>query len=187
MDNVQNKELNFFRLKTEWMAEGKDGGLSRVKTEELVMATSYTEAEKVAYAIAENQSRGNMGSFSIEIVKTKISDIIYNNILAQDDVVTCGMICNYFEEDEESGVGLYSVKVVYITVDEKSGREKRATETLYVPATSNADATSKIDDFVLENIGITDYVIRDTKFDKAEAIYWPVNIHQNKVKSLDLK
>lgn len=33
---------------------------------------------------------------------------------------------------------------------------------------------------------ITDYVIRDVKFDKAEAIYLPKDIFQSKIKKADL-
>lgn len=175
--------LDFYRIKTEWTKECESGELAKVKTEELVMATSYTEVEKVAYSIAEDQSRMQFGSMNIEIIKTKISDVLFNNILAQDNQPICGLICNYFQESEESGVGLYMVKVIIFTQDEKTGKTKRTTQTFFVPATSNADATKRVE----QNMdgAMYDYVIRDTKFDKAEAIYWPLDIHKSKVAALE--
>lgn len=179
-----NSGLDFYRIKTEWTKECESGELAKIKTEELVLSTSYTEAEKVAYAIAEDQSRTKYGSMNIEIIKTKINDVLFNKILVQDEETTCGLICNFFEESEESGVGLYMVKVIIFTQDEKTGKTKRTTQTFFVPATSNADATKRVEANMEKTM--SDFVIRDTRFDKAEAIYWPSDIHQNKVNALDL-
>jgi hypothetical protein len=184
-EEMTNGGLDFYRIKTEWTKECESGELNKVKTEELVMATSYTEAEKVAYEIANDQCRTQFGSMNIEIIKTKISDVLFNNILAQDEHTTCGLICNFFEESEESGVGLYMVKVVIFTIDEKSGKTKRNTQTFFVPATSNSDATKRVEEQLLRTM--SDFVIRDTKFDKAEAIYWPTDVHQSKVTAADLR
>lgn len=175
--------LSFFRIKTEWTKEGETGDLAKVKTEELVMATSYTEAEQVAYTIAEDQQRERYGSINIEIIKTKINDVVFNDILVQEDTTTRGLICNYFEESEDSGFGLYMVKVVFIMIDEKTGKTKRTPQTIFVPATSNADATKRVEK-AMRSTGC-EFVIRDTRFDKAEAIYWPVSIHELKAKAFD--
>ena len=183
--NLENSGLNFYRIKTEWVAEQVNGMLNKTKTEELVYATSYTEAEKVAYAIVEDQNRAKYGSINIEIIKTKIDDVLFNEIFVQDDNAICGMICNFFEEGEDSGCGLYSVKVINIMLDEKTGKEKRTAETFYVPAVSNVDASKRIDKYMSNGTG--EYLIRDTKFDKAEAIYWPKDVHQSKVNQADLK
>lgn len=171
--------LDFYRIKTEWVKEEETGGLAKVKTEELVLATSYTEAEKVAYEISSDQSRTQFGSMSLEIVKTKINDVLFNDVLIQDNQTTCGLICNFFEESEESGVGLYMVKVIIFTLDEKSGKTKRSNQDFFVPATSNVDAAQRVKSHLQNRM--LDFVIRDTKFDKAEAIYWPADVHQNKV------
>lgn len=184
-EEIINGSLDFYRIKTEWTRERENGELAKVKTEELVMATSYTEAEKVAYAIVEDQQRAKYGSVNIEIIKTKISDVLFNDILVQDNQAVCGLICNFFEESEESGVGLYNVKAVFFTLDEKSGKTKRSTQTFFVPATSNTDATKRVEAEL--NRTMSDYVIRDTKFDKAEAIYWPADVHQNKANAYDLQ
>ena len=184
-EEIINGSLDFYRIKTEWTRERENGELAKVKTEELVMATSYTEAEKVAYAIVEDQQRAKYGSVNIEIIKTKISDVLFNDILVQDNQTVCGLICNFFEESEESGVDLDSVRIIKYKHDEKSGKTKRSTQTFFVPATSNTDATKRVEAEL--NRTMSDYVIRDTKFDKAEAIYWPADVHQNKVNASDLQ
>lgn len=183
-ESVKDRVFDFYRLKSEFVKEDEKGVLSKTKSEELIMATSYTEAEKVAYEIAEDQERTRFGSLGIEIIKTKINDVLFNDVLCQDDNVVCEMICNFFEESEDSGVGLYSVKVLFLTVDEKTGKTKKSNQTFFVPATSNSDATTRIKDYLKQSF--SDYVIRDTKFDKAEAIYWPKDFHQQKVKDFDL-
>lgn len=181
---AMDSSLDFYRIKTEWTKECESGELAKTKTEELAMVSSYTEAEKLAYEIAEDQTRTRFGSMNIEIIKTKITDVIFNDILAQDDHTICNLICNFFEDSEESGVGLYMVKVVIFTVDEKTGKTKRTTQTVFVPAKSNADATQRVEDYMKQSM--FDFVIRDTRFDKAEAIYWPADVHQNKTKNFDL-
>jgi hypothetical protein len=175
--------FNYYRIKTEWLAEKEDGGLMKVKTEELVFASSYTEAEKVAYELTENQSRTQFGSVNIEIVKTKITELLHNDNLVQDNKMVAGLICNYFEETENTGVGIYAVKVMYITLDEKTGKEKRNSETIYTPASSNTAAATYVQNY-LKRFETRDFIIRDTKFDNAEAILWPAHIHQQKLNQM---
>jgi hypothetical protein len=174
--------FDYYRVKTEWTAENKEGGLVKSKTEELVYASSYTEAEKAAYALAESQGRGRFSDIGIEIVKTKITELLYGETLAQEDGLVAGLVVNYFEEADDTGTGLYAVKLMYISIDEKSGKEKRTNETIHVPASSNAEAARFVQGY-LKAIGETrDFIVRDTKFDKAEAILWPADTHQSKVK-----
>lgn len=172
--------FNYYRIKTEWTSEKEGGDLAKIKTEELVLATSYTEAEKVAYEMSKDQNRSQFGDVSMDIVKTKITELLYNDNLRQDDNTICGLICNYFEEKEDTGVGLYAVKVMYIVIDEKTEKEKREHETIYAPASSNTDAANFVEAY-LRNVETRDFIIRDTKFDKAEAILWPTDVHQNKL------
>lgn len=182
---MEEKTFSYFRLKTEYNKEQSNGALAKTKAEELVLATSYTEAESVAHSIISTLSRTQFGSVSYEIIKTKIEDVLFNEILAQDESgFGKDFVCNYFEESDNSGVGLYVVKVMFITCDEKTGKEKQSNKDYYVPALSNADATARISS-TLDKM-MVDYVIRDTKFDKAEAIYWPLNIHNEKVSELNL-
>lgn len=173
-----NTMLNYYRIKTEWTSEKEDGSLVKLKTEELAYAESYTEAEKIAYALVEDQNRSRFGTVSIDITKTKISELLYNDILVHDDRLIGGLVCNYFEDDGDQ-VGIYAVKVMFIDFDEKSGKEKKSFETIFTPATSNTDAAACINGHLGQTM--RDYVIRDIKFDKAEAVLWPKNVQESKM------
>lgn len=178
---MKTQELSYFRTKTECTVELPNGQLAKKKIEELILATNYTEAESLVNEIISSLNRTQFGSVNYEITKTKISDVLYNDILAQSNDIK-GYCCNYFEESDTTGVGLYTVKVIFFTVDEKTGKEKESTEVYYVPALSNADATDRISKY----LSTSDCIIRDTKFDKAEAIYWPSDVHKNKVEQFTL-
>ena len=182
---MEDKDLSYFRVKTECTVELQNGSLAKKKIEELVLATNYTEAEAIVNGIISSLNRTQFGSVNYEITKTKISDVLFNEILVQEDNVN-GFCCNYFEEDETTGVGLYMVKVMFIYLDEKSGKEKKTVEDFYVPALSNADANAKIMQHLNKNQTMSDFVIRDAKFDKAEAIYWPLDVHNRKVDNFNL-
>ncbi len=180
---MEDKELSYFRVKTECTVELSNGALAKKKIEELVLATSYTEAETLVHDIIASLNRTQFGSVSYEIIKTKISDVLFNDILVQDAPLK-NYCCNFFEEDETTGVGLYVVKVMFITIDERSGKEKKTVEDFYVPALSNADANNKINEHLRKTM--SDFVIRDAKFDKAESIYWPLDVQKNKADNFDL-
>ena len=163
----EEKALYYFRIKTEWTAANEVGALDKTKTEELVVAANYTDAEKTAYAIAEDQNRYEFGSVNIEIIKTKIDDVKFNDVLCQDASVVNGLICNYFEEEAESGGGLYAVTIATYTKHDSTDAVKRITK--------------------LMSGSPVDYVVRDVKFDNAAAIYWPSDIYQSKTNEFDLQ
>lgn len=178
---IKTVMFNYYRIKTEWLAEKEDGKLQKTKTEELVYASSYTEAESIAYALVEKYERSRYGAPSIEIIKTKISELLYNSILQEADYLVGGLIINFFEEEDTTGVGMYQVKVYYTEVDEKTAKEKHSTETIFTPARSNSDASSAVLAY-LKKVGETrDYVVRNSVFDKAEAILWPTEVYNNQV------
>lgn len=179
LTKVYMKETsNYYRIKTEWTKEAADGQLQKTKTEELVYATSYSEAEATAYALIESENREKYSDASIEITKTKITEMLYNETLDHDDTLINGLVCNFFSEDEDSGVGIYSVKVMIPELDEKSGKEKMNSETIFTPASSNTDAAERISKHLKNSM--QDFIIRDIKFDKAEAILWPPTVQEQK-------
>lgn len=165
--------FNYYRLKMAWQGESEDGAVNKIKTEELVYASSYTEAEKLAFALIEQEQRDKFSGVSYEIVKTKIEELIFNDNLRTDNTLTCGLINCYFEESEDTGVGLYGVKVMFISVDEKSGKEKRSHSVIYTPAKSNADASAIVGDYLRNSSERGDFVVRDAKFDATSAIFCP--------------
>lgn len=173
--------FDYYRIKTEWVSEKDTGDLTKKKTEELVLASSYAEAEKIAYAIGEDQQRTRFSDIKPEIIRTKIDDILFNNALVHEEgKIIEGMVENFFMESEDTGMGLYAVKVMFIDIDEKTAKEKRTTETIYVPAKTNVDATNFVENY-LKPSG-RDFTIRDTKFDKAEAIFWPTDVQELKMR-----
>lgn len=172
---------NFYRIKTEWVSEKEDKSLAKVKTEELVYAENYTDAECVACELIHKYDRTRFGDVNYEIVKTKISELLYNQILQTDMTRIVDRVTSYFEESDTSGVGMYQVKVYYTEIDPKTAKEKHSTETIFTPAKSNSDATQCVLDY-LKKVGESrDYIVRDTRYDKAEAILWPFEFYQNKV------
>lgn len=168
--------FDYFRIKMAWTAEQEDGSLAKVKTEDLVYASSYTEAEKIAYALIEDQQRDKNGDVVIEILKTKISEMLFNDNLQHDSGLIGGLVYNYLDPDADDNIGIYAVKVMLVTVDERTAKEKRTYETIYTPASSNTDAADRI----RKHLSMSDFVIRDIKFDKAESILWPTDVFQSK-------
>ncbi len=181
---MEKTALSYYRIKTECVMEAPNGSLMRKKIEELALASCYTEAETLAHSLISTLGRAQFGDVQYEIIKTKIADVLYNDVLAQDEKIG-DFCCNYFQEDETSGVGLYSVKVIFIAIDEKTAKEKQSTEVFYVPALSNADATNRINEH-LKVSNTSDFVIRDAKFDKVEAIYWPIKTQKKKTRDFVL-
>lgn len=169
---------NFYRIKMEWTREGMEGELQKAKTEDLALVTSYSEAEKIAYSLIEDENRTKFGSVNYEIIKTKISELLYNETLEHDNILVGGLVCNYFTEPEDSCVGLYSVKVVTSYIDEKTNKVKKQTDTIFTPAESNSDAAKRISEFFAKTM--QDFVIRDIKFDKAESILWTPEVQAQK-------
>lgn len=172
---MTNNGFNYYRIKMCWKTLLDNGEIAKVKTEDLVYASSYTDAEKIAYALVENQNRTQYEEiYSIEIIKTKISEFLFTKDFARDSVLVGGLVYNYFEGIEE-GVGLYAVKVMVTTIDEKSAKEKRSYQTIYTAARSNSDAANRVKGYMSQ----TDCVIRDVKFDAAESVLWPIEVYES--------
>lgn len=123
------KDSEFYRIKMTYQGEKEDGGLDTIKSEDLVMAVNYTDAEKIAFKLMEDKAIDDMESVKYEIIKTKITDVIYNNTFVTDVNLIGGLFIYYFEEGESTEVGLYSVQVIYIELKEngkENGKEKRS-------------------------------------------------------------
>lgn len=178
--------MDYYRIKTEFTDENQqDGSLYKRKSEDLVMAASYTEAEKIAYALIESLGRAELNeNVTFEIIRTKIEEVLYNNVLATDKQLVCGLTNAHFEEDEDSGVGLYAVKVMLSEMDEKTGKIRKSNEVIYTPATSNKDAADYVTKY-LKKVETRDFIIRDIKFDKAESILWPADVYVRKCEEAD--
>lgn len=101
---------NWFECKVRYDKLQENGAVKKVTEPYLVDALSFTEAEA---RIIEEQTPFISGDFSVSAVKrTKISEIFWN----------------------EGGDRWYLVKVAFITIDERSGVEKRTATLILVQA-----------------------------------------------------
>lgn len=125
---------NWFECKVRYDKTQENGSVKKVNEPYLVDALSFTEAEA---RIIEEQTPFISGDFSVSAVKrTKISEIFY----------------------DETGDRWYSVKAAFISLDEKSGAEKRVSVLFMVQASSFRDA---FDNFVKGMTGtMADYEIQ---------------------------
>jgi hypothetical protein len=178
-----NNVFDYYRIKTKWTSERPDGSLEKVKSEDLVRASSYTEAEKAAYLLVEHLRRNQYDyRISVEIVKTKIDELFYRPVLSTETEMVGGFVSNYFKKGDDTEAGLYAVKVMYLELNEKTGMEKHSTGTIHVPGESSVDASNFVKHF-LKKYESRDFIIRDIKFDNAESILWPPDIHREKIES----
>lgn len=112
---------NWFECKVRYDKIQENGAVKKVNEPYLVDALSFTEAEA---RIIEEQTPFISGEFSVSAVKrTKISEIFWN----------------------EGGDRWYLVKVAFITIDERSGVEKRTTTLILVQASNFKEA---LDNFI---------------------------------------
>ncbi len=109
----------WFECKVRYDKMQENGSVKKVNEPYLVDALSFTEAEA---RIIEEMKPFISGDFTISAVKkTKISEIFFN----------------------ESGDKYYMVKVNFITLDEKSGVEKKSASFILVQASDFADSFEK--------------------------------------------
>lgn len=106
----------WFECKVKYDKLQENGSAKKVSEPYLVDALSFTEAET---RITEEQRPFISGEFSVDAVKrTRISEIFFN----------------------EGGDRWYMVKVAFISLDEKSGVEKRSMSQILVQAANFKEA-----------------------------------------------
>lgn len=175
-----SENFDYYRIKMAFKAEDENGAIVPVKTEDLVMATSYTEAEKIAYKLMEDKDE--FGDVSYEIFKTKITNILYNDTFKTDDVLVCGLFSYYFEEPEDTEVGLYAVSAILNFIDEKTGKLKPHKGTIYLPAESPRQAIAEATTYINDAYPTVDsYTIRNVKYDKAESVMVTPAVHKTNI------
>ena len=135
---------------------------------------------QIAYKLAEGKDE--FGDVDIEIVRTKISEVAYNDTFATDTELICGLISYFFEESEDTEVGLYQVSLVYYDVDEKTGKTKSSNSTIYVPAYSSSEAIENIRTYLKRAGETREYTIRNVKYDKAQSVMVTPETHQNNIR-----
>lgn len=132
---MRARTSNWFETKIRYEKMQEDG-LQKATTEQYVVdALSFTEAEN---AIIEEMSSYISGEFKITDIKTAAYHEIFFSENMNDDK-------------------WYKAKLQFITLDEKSGKEKKSTVTYLVQANSFAAAVKNIQDEMGKTM--IDYVI----------------------------
>ncbi len=112
----------WFETKVRYDKTQENGSVKKVNEPYLVDALSFTEAES---RIIESLTPYISGEFSISAVKkTKISEIFF----------------------DETGDRYYMVKVNFITLDEKSGVEKKTSSFILVQASTFQEAVERFNE-----------------------------------------
>lgn len=175
-----SKGFDFYRIKMAFRAEAENGAIVPVKTEDLVMATCYAEAESIAYNLMDGKDQ--FGDVTYEIIKTKIINVLYNDTFKTDENMVCGLISYYFEEPEDTEVGLYAVSAVLSFMDEKTGKIKPQKETIYIPACSPNQAISNASKYLEEvYYSAENFTIRNVKYDNAQSVLVTKEVHASNV------
>ena len=115
---------NWFTCKVRYEKTMENGQNKKVTEPYLVDALSHTEAEA---RIIEEMTPYISGEFTIAgIVPAKYSEIFFS--------------------DEEAADRWYKCRLAYLTIDEKSGAEKRTMTNVLVQASDLRDAVKKLDE-----------------------------------------
>ena len=136
---------HYIECKVRYQKTMEDGSEKMVNEPYLVDAMSFTEAEK---RITEEMSVYISEEFRVDAVKkSNASEVIFSNV----------------DDDDK----WYKAKLQFITIDEKTEKEKRSNTTYLVQSKSLARALRYIDDFMgktmidYDVIGINETKIMD--------------------------
>jgi hypothetical protein len=125
----------WFECKVRYDKTLEDGIIKRTMETYLVDAFSFTEAEKRFIAEIEPFVSGEY--MVTDIKRAKIYEL--------------------FESDDSLADRWFKAKVAFVTIDEKTGKEKRAAQTMMVQAIDLRDAVKNLDKGMAGTLG--DYVI----------------------------
>jgi len=116
--------MDWFQCTIKYEKTLDDGSVKKVSAPYLVDAMSFTEAER---RIIEEISPYMTGIYEVsDIKKARFAEM--------------------FETSEPSADRFFKAKLVFITLDEKSGKEKRMTQQVLVQATDLRDSIKRLDD-----------------------------------------
>ena len=125
----------WFECKVKYERTMDDGKVKKVNEPYLVDALSFTEAEE---RIIEERKHYMSGEFQVsDIKRARYADL--------------------FETDDESADRWFKVKLTFITLDEKTGAEKKTSQNVLVQAADLRDAVKRLDEGMKSSM--MDYVI----------------------------
>ena len=125
----------WFECKVKYERTMDDGKVKKVNETYLVDALSFTEAEE---RIIEERKHYMSGEFQVSDIKR-------------------ARYAELFETDDESADRWFKVKLTFITLDEKTGAEKKTSQNVLVQAADLRDAVKRLDEGMKSSM--MDYVI----------------------------
>ena len=125
----------WFECKAKYERTMDDGKVKKVNEPYLVDALSFTEAEE---RIIEERKHYMSGEFQVSDIKR-------------------ARYAELFETDDESADRWFKVKLTFITLDEKTGAEKKTSQNVLVQAADLRDAVKRLDEGMKSSM--MDYVI----------------------------
>ena len=126
---------DWFECKVKYERTMDDGKVKKVNEPYLVDALSFTEAEE---RIIEERKHYMSGEFQVSDIKR-------------------ARYAELFETDDESADRWFKVKLTFITLDEKTGAEKKTSQNVLVQAADLRDAVKRLDEGMKSSM--MDYVI----------------------------
>ena len=138
---------DWFECKVRYEKELGEGKVKKVIEPYLVDAMSFTEAER---RIIAEMKPFMSGEFQVsDIKRAKFAEL--------------------FETDQESADKWYQCKLAFITLDEKSGTEKRTSQTVLVQAAELREAVKRLDEGMKSSL--IDYSITNVSETKLMGVY----------------
>ena len=125
----------WFECKVKYERTMDDGKVKKVNEPYLVDALSFTEAEE---RIIEERKHYMSGEFQVSDIKR-------------------ARYAELFETDDESADRWFKVKLTFITLDEKTGAEKKTSQNVLLQAADLRDAVKRLDEGMKSSM--MDYVI----------------------------
>ena len=125
----------WFECKVKYERTMDDGKVKKVNEPYLVDALSFTEAEE---RIIEERKHYMSGEFQVSDIKR-------------------ARYAELFETDDESADRWFKVKLTFITLDEKTGAEKKTSQNVLVQAADLRDAVKRLEEGMKSSM--MDYVI----------------------------
>ena len=125
----------WFECKVKYERTMADGKVKKVNEPYLVDALSFTEAEE---RIIEERKHYMSGEFQVSDIKR-------------------ARYAELFETDDESADRWFKVNLTFITLDEKTGAEKKTSQNVLVQAADLRDAVKRLDEGMKSSM--MDYVI----------------------------
>ena len=114
----------WFECKVKYEKTMENGLVKKVAEPYLVDALSFTEAER---RIIEEITPFMTGAFEVsDIKRARFAEI--------------------FESDDESADRFFKAKLVFITLDEKTGKERKSSQQMLVQASDLRDAVKRLDE-----------------------------------------